>query len=185
MESASNADQRDDNSDLCPICYDREVIQGTRCGHRFCSVCFNEWFVMRDMRTCPMCRNDDPVIEEDEVEEFIATFTESHERTIQNTAGVKGQVIPITATEAREIEGKIGRNIDRDTTNPRSLVVGYDYAVIDLSDLYIMGHLERRTIEDITLTKCICMQRDGAIYPCKPSTRKINVSQDMLCYRIV
>lgn len=183
IPSTENIIESEDNQ-LCPICQDRNKTETTTCDHGFCTICYDEWFVQRNMRTCPICRNSNAhVVTDDDICEFIARFTESHNITL-NHVYVKGTIAPMTEIEALEIERKISRSVDRVSTSISSVVVGYDYVVLGKGNNFMMGRMTQRGVNEWTITKCICMQRSGEIYPCKPSTRTISSNNSPTFYRI-
>ena len=50
---------------------------------------------------------------------------------------------------------------------------------------FLIGHLIRRTLLSWTIDNAVCMQRDGKIYPCKPSSKTIYVRDIPTFYHIL
>ena len=40
--------------DKCPICFEKKILDTTKCGHSACDSCFETWY--KTNKSCPICR---------------------------------------------------------------------------------------------------------------------------------
>ena len=186
-----NSTVESDNShqceiNTCNICLNENPtqIQTTSCGHKYCVTCYNGWFVERNMRTCPTCRTTQNVVTDLEITNFSARITECHIPTLINNS-IKGIIYPMSNTEANEIEKNIRKLINRSSTSVGNITVGSNYAILQKGNNFLIGCVVSSSQSSWTITKAICMQRNGVIYPCYPSSRTINIQDAPIFYRIL
>ena len=180
-DSDSNTEHSDNN---CGVCFYETITQITSCGHGYCDACYNDWFVQYNMRTCPACRTVQTVVTDSEVANFIVRFTECHVPTL-NDQSVKGIIKPMSRIEADAIKRKINKSVEMSPTLANNVVIGYNYAILQKGNNFLMGNLINRTQSTWTIDKAICMQRTGVIYPCSPSIRTIKLLDAPTFYRIL
>jgi hypothetical protein len=172
---------RESDNESCPICYTREAITKTSCGHMFCNDCLNEW--LTNHVTCPMCRSIHIENSQNEQCDYIFDIRENNSSNINLPVDVKGEIISMTEIEASRLRSITNHNINTEPTSHDDMVIGNVYANIGISNTFIIGRLNRIKESYYVLTNCVCMMRSGKVFHCTPSSRPILKNDNSLFYQ--